>query len=126
MPTGSERGVQLQEVAQKCVQFNFKYLQGQTFHNMFSCFVIFNVKMCFLRFKKVFLYFSLCQLSLLLSLGATNKSLDLPSYFPFRYFLHSSDPPQPSLLQIEQSQFFQALLIYKTEWNNLPVERDLQ
>lgn len=45
---------------------------------------------------------------------------------PRVFIMHLSEPPEPSLLQTEQSQFSQFLLIYRTKWNNLSVERDPQ
>jgi len=75
-----------------------------------QCLVTLPVKKCFLMFTWKTLWFSLCPMPLVLSLGITEKSLALFSLHPpFRYlcaFVGSS----LSLLQAEQSQLAQPFL----------------
>jgi len=67
----------LQQVAQDLVQVSFEYLQGRRIHNLSGQPVpaTLRVKKFFLMFRQNFLFFSLCPLPLVLSLGTTEKSL---------------------------------------------------
>lgn len=54
-------------------------------------------------FKQNCLYFSLCLLPLVLSLGTTKKSGSV--FSPHQVFIHTQKiPTEPSLLQTKQSQ----------------------
>ena len=57
-------------------------------------------------FRQSLLCFSLCPLSLVLSLGTTEKILALSALqYPFRYFCTlMRSLPEPSLLQAKRSQ----------------------
>lgn len=105
-------------VAQDCVQKAFECLHRWRFillslwatrsHAQSPSEKVKKVDKCFLTFQWKFLCFSLCPLSLVLSVGTPEKSLALPCLHPpFRYLSRSC----LSLLQAEQPQVFQPFLL---------------
>lgn len=89
---------------------DFTTSQGDLDH----CSAIHTVKNCFLRFRQTLLYSSLCPLPLVLSLGATEKKPDLASLRNLLLLVLvyiDKIPPEPSLIQAEQSQLLQLFLV---------------
>lgn len=78
-----------------------------TLDNLFQCsFTLTMKKNCFLMFRGNLLCFNACPLSLILSLGTSEKYLTLSSlYLPIRWFVHIDEIlPEPYLLYNKQSQ----------------------
>jgi len=76
---------QLEQVAQSHVQLGFEYLQGWGLHNISQQPFPVSEHLHSLIFKWDFLYFSLCPLPLVFSLGTSEKSLALPLLPPIGY-----------------------------------------
>ena len=79
--------------------------------NLCQCSATLAGKKCFLMFRGNLLCFSLCPLPLVLALGTAEKSLAwLSLSSPSSVYRHRWDPPEPSLLQAEQSQLSHSFL----------------
>jgi len=65
----------LEQAERVLVQAGLEYLKRSRIRTLFQCSVTLRVKKLFLMFRRNFLYFSLCPLPLVLSLGTTEKSL---------------------------------------------------
>lgn len=92
----------------------FEYLQGWRFHNLSGRSVsVFSYlpskKAILLQFEWNFLYFSLCLLPLVLSLGTSENTLSPSSFLLSQLVIHRGDSELP-LLQAEQSQLSQVFL----------------